>query len=344
MVTHFFNAHLGQARCRAGRYRHHGRSKPETCRLDGSQRQKSDDDLRDPWPWRSFLRRKHDSEEISQSAVRRDARSHRCHAKAGVGSRGQHILETTVSRTNRFNTRGRGRTQGRRYRTGRGATCGRSPRAYRYGQHDLSPRPFDRAGRCRRRRLQRCSSSSWRVERRNPERLDRGARQDRVAQARGRYCGTQEARGARYAESYRRNTKIHSRLRQDRYQYQDRVGAVQPDARDLSRAREPGSLVVVGTGNEAGHLNPVAFSHASAKFWHVTVCATPNEREVSWTWQRTYFRKLLRCGGLDRWNSFETVQATIVTGGQLYGPQCVCDVVFLPAPRRRTRQPSCRAS
>jgi len=29
--------------------------------------------------------------------------------------------------------------------------------------------------------------------------------------------------------------------------------------------------LVVGTGNEAGHLNPVAFSHASAKFWHVTV-------------------------------------------------------------------------
>jgi hypothetical protein len=24
-------------------------------------------------------------------------------------------------------------------------------------------------------------------------------------------------------------------------------------------------------------------------------------------------------GGLDRWNSFETVQATIVTGGQLFG-------------------------
>ena len=30
----------------------------------------------------------------------------------------------------------------------------------------------------------------------------------------------------------------------------------------LSRAREPGSLVVFGTGNEAGNLSPAAFSHA----------------------------------------------------------------------------------
>jgi hypothetical protein len=35
---------------------------------------------------------------------------------------------------------------------------------------------------------------------------------------------------------------------------------------------------------------------------------------------REFLQKVLQAhGGLDRWNSFETVQATIVTGGQLLG-------------------------
>jgi len=57
-------------------------------RLDRAQRQEPDGDLRDPWPQRSFLWRKHNPEEISEGAVRRDERSHRGYAKAGVGSRG----------------------------------------------------------------------------------------------------------------------------------------------------------------------------------------------------------------------------------------------------------------
>src|SRR5437016_4374008 len=70
MVAHFFNAYFGQARCRAGGYRDYGRSKPETCRLDRPQRQEFDGNLRDPRPWRSFLWRKHNSEEISMAVGR----------------------------------------------------------------------------------------------------------------------------------------------------------------------------------------------------------------------------------------------------------------------------------
>jgi hypothetical protein len=61
---------------------------PETCRLDRAQRQELDGNLRNPRPRRSFLWRKHDPEEISEGAVRRDERSHLGYAKAGVGSCG----------------------------------------------------------------------------------------------------------------------------------------------------------------------------------------------------------------------------------------------------------------
>src|SRR5258708_26180640 len=75
MVTDFLNAHLRQARRCAGRYRDHGRAKPEACGVDRGQRQESDKDLRDSWPRRSFLRRKHNSKRISECAVRGNARS-----------------------------------------------------------------------------------------------------------------------------------------------------------------------------------------------------------------------------------------------------------------------------
>src|SRR6202023_2657596 len=69
------------------------RSKPETCRLDRAQRQEFDGNLRNPRPRRSFLWRKHNPEELSEGAVRRDERSHRDYAKAGIGRRGRDILE-----------------------------------------------------------------------------------------------------------------------------------------------------------------------------------------------------------------------------------------------------------
>src|SRR6267154_376455 len=75
MVADFLNAYLGQARRRAGGYRDHDRSKPEACRLDRRQRQKSDDDLRDPWPRRSFLRGKHNPEEISEGTIHGNSES-----------------------------------------------------------------------------------------------------------------------------------------------------------------------------------------------------------------------------------------------------------------------------
>src|SRR5258707_2165162 len=88
MVAYFFNAYFGQALCGVGGHGNHSRSKPETRRLDRGEWQEFDGDLRDPWPRRSFLWRKHDSEKISTRAVRRNARGHRCHAKAGVCSCG----------------------------------------------------------------------------------------------------------------------------------------------------------------------------------------------------------------------------------------------------------------
>jgi len=79
-----------------------------------------------------------------------------------------------------------------------------SPRAYRYGQHDLS-HALRSAGRCRRRRLQRCSSSSGRVERRNPERLI--AALDKIESLKPwRLLRTQEP-GRPIRRIYRRNTK-----------------------------------------------------------------------------------------------------------------------------------------
>jgi hypothetical protein len=57
-------------------------------RLDRAQRQEFDGNLRNPRPRRSFLWRKHNPEEISEGAVRRDERSHRGYAKAGVGTCG----------------------------------------------------------------------------------------------------------------------------------------------------------------------------------------------------------------------------------------------------------------
>jgi hypothetical protein len=60
----------------------------ETCRLDRALRQEFDGNLRNARPRRSFLWRKHNPEEISEGAVRRDERSHRGYAKAGVGSCG----------------------------------------------------------------------------------------------------------------------------------------------------------------------------------------------------------------------------------------------------------------
>ena len=50
-------------------------------------RQKSDDDLRDPWPRRSFLRGKHNSEEISEGTIHGNSGSHRRHAEAGLSAR-----------------------------------------------------------------------------------------------------------------------------------------------------------------------------------------------------------------------------------------------------------------
>src|SRR6266403_1800556 len=88
MVAHFFDAYFGQARCRVGGHGDYGRSKPETCRLDRAQRQEFDGNLRNPRPRRSFLWRKHNPEEISEGAVRRDERSHRRYAEADVGSCG----------------------------------------------------------------------------------------------------------------------------------------------------------------------------------------------------------------------------------------------------------------
>src|ERR1700730_15292686 len=68
MVAYFFNAYIGQARCGVGGHGNHSRSKPETCRLDRGEWQELDGDLRNPWPRRSFLWRRHDSEEISKRA------------------------------------------------------------------------------------------------------------------------------------------------------------------------------------------------------------------------------------------------------------------------------------
>lgn len=64
----------------------------------------------------------------------------------------------------------------------------------------------------------------------------------------------------------------------------------------------------------------------------------PNGREVYGIWQNELFPKAFAAhGGLDRGNSFETVQATIVTGGQLLemkgAPQD-------PTPRRMRCPPS----
>ena len=103
--------------------------------------------LRDPWPRRSFLRRKHNSKSISECAVRGNARSDRGDAKAGFTSRCQHILERPIPRANRLNAHHCRRTQGRRYRTRRRAACECSPWTHGYGRHDLPPRPFDRTPR-----------------------------------------------------------------------------------------------------------------------------------------------------------------------------------------------------
>src|SRR6266404_266812 len=83
MVTDFLNVHLRQTRRCAGRYRDHGRAKPEAYGVDSGQREEFDDNLCDPWPRRPFLRRKHDSKKISECAVRGKARSNRGDAKAG---------------------------------------------------------------------------------------------------------------------------------------------------------------------------------------------------------------------------------------------------------------------
>src|SRR6266436_3815775 len=48
MVADFLNAYLGQARCRAGGYRDHDRSKPEGCLVVRRPSQQSDRDLQDP--------------------------------------------------------------------------------------------------------------------------------------------------------------------------------------------------------------------------------------------------------------------------------------------------------
>src|ERR1700733_3494218 len=53
-----------------------------------AQWQEFDGNLRNPRPRRPFLWRKHNPEEIPEGEVRRDERSHRGYAKAGVGSRG----------------------------------------------------------------------------------------------------------------------------------------------------------------------------------------------------------------------------------------------------------------
>jgi hypothetical protein len=59
-------------------------------------------------------------------------------------------------------------------------------RAYRHGRHDLPLRSVDRAGGCRRRRLQRRAFVPRRVRSTGPARVDRSSRQDRVtAAARG---------------------------------------------------------------------------------------------------------------------------------------------------------------
>ena len=42
-------------------------------------------------------------------------------------------------------------------------------------------------------------------------------------------------------------------------------------------------------------------------------------------------------GGLDQWNSFETLEATIVTGGQLLGMKGTLQIIIWPPGRKNYR-------
>jgi len=184
--------------------------KPEACGVDRGQREESDNDLRDPWPRRSFLRCKHNSKRISECAVRGNPRSDRGDAKAGFSSRCQRILEGPISPTNRFNARHCRRTQGRGYRTRRRATCECS-----LGHTDTDSTTCLHVPSIG---LVVAGDSAYNDVHLHLGESNAETRKDWIAaldtieslKPSGVCRGTQEARRSRYAEYHRRNAKIHS--------------------------------------------------------------------------------------------------------------------------------------
>src|SRR6266851_8826701 len=117
----------------------------------------------------------------------------------------QSVLEAAISPTARGRDRVSGRARGRPVRARRARPGRGGSRAYRHGRHDLPLRPLDRAGDCRRRRLQRRAPVPRRVESTGPARVDRSSRQDRVTAA-ARGGRRTQARGQRRRPSdHRRN-------------------------------------------------------------------------------------------------------------------------------------------
>src|SRR5580704_8407227 len=101
MVTDIVDTHLGQARCRFGRYIHHSRKKSTTGRKDREKREEPDCHLCDAWPRRPFLWGEHNSAAIPERSVRGPTGCNQRHAAPSLICRLRVILEFTVSWANR---------------------------------------------------------------------------------------------------------------------------------------------------------------------------------------------------------------------------------------------------
>ena len=82
VATDFVNADFWGARRCPGRHSHYGRAGSSPGELGGGERQESDDDLRHPWPRRSFLWHQYSSGAISRCPFRRAAGGDQDHARS----------------------------------------------------------------------------------------------------------------------------------------------------------------------------------------------------------------------------------------------------------------------
>src|ERR1700730_12392757 len=115
VAADFVNADFWGARRSPGRHSYYSRAGARPRELGGGERQESDDDLRHPWPRRSFLWDQYSSGAISTCPFHRAAGSDQGYAPTSIARVARDVLESALSRPDCQPACDRGRVDWKRH-------------------------------------------------------------------------------------------------------------------------------------------------------------------------------------------------------------------------------------